>query len=86
MFEQREGGGGARNKFQVKSCNDRDFTGVLIAMEKGGRRKNMNSVLRYQETLQEKKARKRCGFVCSFTVVGAAVMVLTGEKDLNRQV
>lgn len=86
LFEQRQGDGGARNKLQVKSCNDRDFTGFLIAMEKGGRRKNMNSVLRCQETLQEKRARKRCGSGCSLTVVGADVMVITGEKDLNKQV
>lgn len=61
LFEQRGGGGGARNTLQVKSCNGREFTGVLMAVQKGRRRKNKNSVLRYQETLEEKRARKVCG-------------------------
>lgn len=86
LFEQREGGGEARNKFQVKSCNGREFTRVLIAVEKGGRRRSMNSVLRYQETLQEKRARKRCGSGYSLTVVGADVIVITVKKDLDKQV
>lgn len=32
-----------------------------MAVQKGRRRKNKNSVLRYQETLEEKRARKVCG-------------------------
>lgn len=46
----------------------------------------MNSVLRYQETLQEKRARKRCGSGYSLTVVGADVIVITVKKDLDKQV
>lgn len=46
----------------------------------------MNSVLRYQETLQEKRTRKRCASGYSLTVVGADVVAITGEKDLDKQV
>jgi len=61
LFEQREGGGGARNKLQVKSYNDRGFTGILIAVEKGERSKNMNSVLRYQELYRRREKGKDVG-------------------------
>lgn len=30
LLEQREHSGGARNKLQVKNCNDGEFAGVLI--------------------------------------------------------
>lgn len=42
----------------------------------------MNSVLRYQQTLQEKRARKRCRSGCSLTVDGADVIVITREKKI----
>lgn len=36
--------------------------------------------------MQEKRARKICGSDSSFTIVGANVIILTGEKNVNKQI
>lgn len=69
LLEQRERSGGARNKLQVKTCNEGEFAGGLILVEK-----NMNSVLRYWETSQN-SARERCESGHLFTTVGADVLL-----------
>lgn len=69
LLEQRERSGGARNKLQVKNCNDGEFAGVLIPVEE-----NMNLVLRYWETSQN-RARERCESGHLFTTAGTDVLL-----------
>lgn len=69
LLEQRGHSGGARNKLQVKTCNDGEIAGVLIPREK-----NMNLVLRYWETSQS-RARERCESGHWFTTAGADVLL-----------
>lgn len=86
LSEHREGSGGARNKILVKSGIDKYFREILTGTKKNGRRKILINFVRYQWPLQEKRARKICGSDWSLTIVGANVIILTGEKNVNKQI